>query len=252
MTAAQASLTSARPRFWRYGLLALAVLLLGVLIQAPAGLLKRFWPTGSPVQAVAWGGTLWNGQVMLRQGERNAQLLWNWQPLALFKGTLGAHLEVQGPAAMQANAAYGAAGWRVSQLNGVLPGDLVQQALPAGWSLPGDLRAESVTVARAGVAGGDWKQADGSLHWQGGAMHYSLEGQAQEANLPPMALRLSLAGNALLLDLQEENGAALGSVQLGADNVAETRLRQRLLEYTPGYHGQGAPDQVVVTVKQAI
>lgn len=237
-----------------YLLWGLVFLIIALIVQAPASLLKKALPANLPVQIESFGGTIWNGQADWQQGPDEGQLRWHLRPLALLTGKLSADIETLGAVQLHARAGVGLGGsWTVENLNGVIPGALVQRFLPPGWELPGDYRAQNVSVARAKLNQGAWKLAGGSLHWAGGSMHYSVNGQAQGATLPPLVLNLRLDNDVLALNLLEETGSlGLGSLRLSADNMLETQLRQRLLGYTPNYHGQGAPDQVVVTAKQPL
>lgn len=235
-----------------YLLLGLLALVFALLAGVPASLMKKALPAPLASHVAAWGGTVWNGQAAWQADGEAGQLRWKLNPWRLFLGQLSAQVESQGALQLTGRVALGFGGWSLSELKGQVPGALVRRAMPGGWDMPGDLRAENVAVGRKGMKGA-WTQAGGRLLWNGGAMRYSINGQTQEASLPPLALGLRLDNDTLSLQLVEQAGnLGLAAVRIGPDNMAETQLRQRLLGYTPGYRGQGAPDQVVVTAKQPL
>jgi hypothetical protein len=237
-----------------YLFMGLLALVLAMIVQAPASLLKKALPANFPLQADAWGGTLWNGQMNWHQGNLQGQLAWDTHPWQLLLGRLAATVRLTGDVSASARLSLRPGGaWAIDDLSGHIPVVLIQSYLPAGWSLPGDLQADQVSLARAHLQKAPWQQAGGNLRWEGGPMSYSVNGQAQSATLPALALNLKLDNDTLELALQEVSGGlGLATVRLGPDDMLETRLRQRLLAYSPGYHGTGSPDQVVVTAKQPI
>ncbi len=253
MNTASMALPPSRPRFWPYVLVGLFCLALALLAQAPARLMQKFWPASLPVQATAWGGSLWSGQMAWRHGETQGQLRWRLRPWTLVLGKLSLDLEAGGALQLNGRAALGLGGWSVSGLQGEVPGELIQGFLPGGWSFPGAVQMQGVSLGREGYKSGAWDEALGQLAWGGGAMRLSVNGQSQDAQLPPLNIVLGLADDKLQLRLVEAAGqSALGEVLLGADNMLETRLRQRLLRYSPSYRGQGDPEQVVVTSRQPL
>jgi general secretion pathway protein N len=237
-----------------YLLLGMLVLVLAMIAQAPASLLKKALPASLPIQVDAWGGTVWNGQADWHQGSLQGQLAWTLRPAQLLLGRAAADVRLSGDVALTTRLSVRPGGaWALDDVNGRLPVALVQPWLPAGWNLPGELQAEHVALARAKLNKAAWRQAGGSLHWAGGPMNYSVNGQAQSATLPPLTLDLRQDNDTLVLTLQEAAGKlGLATVRLGPDDMLETQLRQRLLAYSPGYHGEGSPDQVVVTAKQPL
>ena len=235
--------------FW--GLL---VLVLAMIVQAPASLLKKALPPNLPVTVTAWGGTLWNGQLDWQQGTLQGQLDWHLRPWQLLLGHVSADVDVAGDVQLQGRVGIGAGGsWLVQDMNGSLPGVLARPVLPAGWDLPGTLTARELSLGRSGLHRGSWRAVGGALHWQGGTMTFDLNGQPATANLPPLTLNVRLDNDTLVLGLSEEAGnLPLAGVRIGADSMMETQLRQRLLTFSPGYHGQGSDDQIVVTAKQPL
>jgi hypothetical protein len=240
--------------FASYLLWTLLALVLAMLVQAPASLLKKALPATLPVQVQAWGGTLWNGQADWQQGSLQGQLRWQLRPWQLLLGHASADIDLEGDVPLKGRLTVGAGGsWSAEDLSGTIPAELLRPVLPAGWDLPGSLRADKLSLSRAGLHKGNWRAGSGSLHWQGGAMTFDLNGQPASATLPPVMLGLKLEGDTVVLGLVEEAGQlSLAELRAGSDNMLETRVRQRLLAYSPSYHGQGSPDQIVVTAKQPL
>lgn len=234
-----------------YLILGFAALLLALVARAPSSLLQKALPRTLPVQATAWGGTLWSGQAELVQVGEPVFWRWQLQPGALLRGRLGLQVRAQGGISLQGRLEQGAGGWQVQDLRGDVAGRLLQPLLPPGWSLPGKLRLDGVRLARKGGAKGAWQAAAGQARWEGGAMQYNLGSQVQTATLPPLVASLALEGDRLAVSLVEEaGGGALADLRVGADGAIETRLRERLLKYS-GRTSGASPDAVVVTSVQA-
>lgn len=233
-----------------YLILGFLALLLALVARAPASLLQKAVPAGAPVQVTAWGGSLWHGQAQVMQAGEPGFWRWDLNPAALLTGRLSLALSGQGGVDLQGGVERGLGGWGVTGLSGSVPGRLLQSLLPPGWSLPGDLRLEAVTLRRAGTARGAWRDASGHLGWAGGAMQFNLGSQVQSATLPELIMGLSLDGETLVLTLAEvASGGVLADVRVAADGAMESRLRERLLRYS-GRTGGPDPDAIVVTSVQ--
>jgi hypothetical protein len=233
-----------------YLILGFAVLLLGLLLRAPASLMQKALPATLPLQVQAWGGTLWQGQAAFRQGDEDGFLRWQLQPARLLTGKAALQLQAQGALALAGTLEIGPGTWRLQELRGDVPARLLQSLLPPGWSLPGSVEADAVELARKGSDKGPWLAAAGSLHWGGGAMQFNLSGQPQGATLPPLLATLALDGETLVLGLSEAaSQQALAETRIAPDGSVETKLRERLLRYS-GRSGGNDPDAVVVTMAQ--
>lgn len=230
------------------------VLLLALIVRAPASLLQKAWPASLPLQVTAWGGTLWDGQAQLVQGDSKGFLRWQLQPARLLAGRLAGTIQTQGMVDLGGHIELGRKSWMLEGLSGDIPSTSLQSLLPPGWLLPGNIHAEKLRLARDGRDKGPWRAAGGQLQWEGGAMQFNVNGQPQAATLPPLVVNLRLEGDSLVLALNEQAGSlGLALVRLTPDGAAETQLRERLLRYSPGYHSSGAdPDAVVVTTRQAL
>jgi hypothetical protein len=89
------------------------------------------------------------------------------------------------------------------------------------------------------------------MSWLGGPLDYVFNGQRQHVNLPPVIIALQGQQNQLMINLQEQQGANLASFILTGEQL-ESRLTQRLLMYSPNYHGVAEPDAIVVTASQPL
>ena len=235
-----------------YLVLGLIVLVPALVVRAPASLLQKAVPPAAGVQA--WGGTVWNGQARLQQGDDGSFMTWQLHPLRLLAGRLAADVRSVGGVRLAGAVELGRHAWQVRGMQGEVPATLLQSLLPPGWQFAGAVRAESLVLAREGGLKGAWTAAGGQLHWAGGEMHYSVNGQQQVATLPPLVVNLRLDGDTLMLSLNEEAGnLGLATLRLAPDGMAETQLRERLLRYSPGYRSTGSdPDAVVVTARQPL
>lgn len=241
-----------RPRFWRYGLLALLLIIPALIVQMPSSVMAYFIPKNLPVEIEAFGGTVWNGQVRINQAGESIQLQWRLKPLQLLSAKVSLDVEAQGALNLRGQLAYGLAGLGLTQLNGAIPSRVAAPYLPRGWSVPGELIVEGVDVFRVSPMSGEWRHADGLIRWQGGELSFNLNGQQQSAQVPPVALSLAAQDGALNLALDQQQGGALALLSLSASNLLETQVRHRLLSYSSSYRGQGSPDQVVVSSKQQL
>ncbi|MFZ5561986.1 MAG: type II secretion system protein N [Pseudomonadota bacterium] len=232
-----------------YLLLGCVVLVLALLARAPASLLQKALPAALPVQVQAWGGTVWNGQAVFRQGAEEGFLQWQLLPLRLLTGKAALQMQARGALDMAGVVELGPGSWRLQALHGEMPARLLQALLPPGWSLPGSVQAEQVALARKGSRG-PWRQASGRLLWGGGAMQFNLGGHPQGATLPPLQAGLALEGETLVLSLSEAaNHQVLAEARMAPDGTVETRLRERLLRYAGRSSGTD-PDAVAVTLSQ--
>jgi hypothetical protein len=83
-------------------------------------------------------------------------------------------------------------------------------------------------------------------------MDYVLNGQRQHLNLPAISAALSDQQGVLMLAVQEQaGGGQLATFSLNKAQL-ESRLTQRLLAYSPNYHGVAEPDTVVITASQPL
>lgn len=237
-----------------YFVLGFCLLVLALVVRAPASLLQKALPANLPVAVSAWGGSIWDGQAAFVVAGDTGFLRWKLQPKRLLGGRLVADIQAQGALQLTGTVELGRQAWAIKNLQGELPSTLLQAMLPAGWSLPGSVQAEALSVARNGHDKGAWTTGDGQLLWAGGPMQYNMNGQAQSASLPPLTVTVRLDGEVLVLTLAESAGnLGLALVRLSPDGQMETRLRERLLRYSPGYHSSGGdPGAVVVTAKQAL
>lgn len=230
-----------------YLILGFVALLLALFIRAPASLLQKVAARALPVQVLAWGGTLWDGQAQVVQAGTDGFWRWQVQPAALLHGALGLQVHGEGALSLQGRLERGLGGWQARDLRGEVPAQLLQPLLPPGWTLPGSIRLEAVQLARGAGVRGAWKAAGGQLRWEGGAMQYNLGSQPQSATLPPVVASLRLDGDRVLVSLVEAaGGGALADVRVSADGAVESRLRERLLKYS-GRTSGADPDAVVVT-----
>lgn len=234
-------------------LLGLGALLLALLLRAPASLLQKALPSSSTLRVSAWGGTLWSGQMAWLQGDAQGLFHWHLTPWRLLTGRAQADIRSEGAVPLTGKVALGWHALEVRQLQGEVPVALLQALLPPGWQLPGVLHAEGLALTRAGWASGAWTDAGGQLTWGGGALQFSLDGQMQQAMLPPVQITPRLDGDSLVLTLSEVgSGLGLALVRLRPDGQVETQLRERLLRYNPAYRSSGGdPDAVVVTTRGA-
>ena len=233
----------------RWLLLGLVMLLVALLVRAPASLLQKAVPAHDGLRVSAWGGTVWHGQAAGSHG----LLRWDVAALPLVMARVVADVRTDGNSSLRGRLILAPGRMEVRELQGALPAAVMSSLLPAGWQLPGEVRAEGLGVVRAGVRQGAWTAASGALLWGGGPVQVLLNGQLQQMTLPGVRLVPGVEGEALVLVLAESvSGLGLARLTLGADGRVQVELRERLLRYNPAYRSSGAdPDAVVVTTREA-
>lgn len=236
--------------WWLLGLL---LLLVALVVRAPASLLQKAVPRQAGIQVSAWGGTVWSGQAAWEQAGARGMVRWTLAPSRLLLGRIEADIRSDGGVPLRGTVVAGPGRFEVRHLQGAIPAALFQSLLPPGWRVPGVVRAEQLGVARAGLRQGAWTAAAGEMTWEGGALELVLSGQAQQMALPPVRLVPGVEQGALVLVLAEAaSGLGLARLRVAPDGGVQTEVRERLLRYNPSYRSSGAdPDSVVVTTREA-
>lgn len=237
----------------RWLLLGLLLLVVALLVRAPASLLQKAVPAHAGVQVTAWGGTIWHGQAVWQGAGAHGLLRWDVAALQLLMARVVADVRADGISPLQGRLILAPGQAELREVQGALPAALLRSLLPAGWQLPGEVRAEGLGVVRAGLRQGAWTGASGALVWGGGPVQLLLNGQLQQMTLPGVRLVPGVEGEALVLVLAESvSGLGLARLVLGADGRVQTELRERLLRYNPAYRSSGSdPDAIVVTTREA-
>lgn len=242
--------TDKEARAYNWVLLATFVLLLSLVIQTPARVVANFLPQTVRAQFSEWGGSMWSGQVSGNVKGVPVQVRWQLQPSALLLLKAAANVELlTADSRMQGQVRLGMGSWQIQGLKGEIAASELQYFL-SGWQLPN----QPITLNNIALKhqSGGWQDIKGDMSWQGGALDYVLNGQRQHVNLPPVALTLSGQQNSLVLGLQEQvSNASLATFTVTGQQL-ESRLTQRLLSYSPNYHGVAEPDAVVVTASQPL
>ncbi len=236
-------------RAYNWVLLAMFFLLVSLVIQTPARIVARFLPATTQTLFNAWGGSIWFGQTNGLYKGVPVQIRWQFQPLALLSLSFGVHAEVlTAQSHVDADLRVGMSRWSSQNVKGQLAAAELQGLL-SGWKLPSaPINIQQLSLNHQKKS---WTQSKGLLSWQGGALDYVFNGQRQHVNLPPVVMNVQGQDNHLTISLQEQQGASLASFII-TDDIIESRLTQRLLTYSPDYHGVAEPDAVVVTASQPL
>lgn len=236
-------------RAYNWVLLATFILLISLVIQTPARLAARFLPAHAQTAISAWGGSLWSGQVNGHYKTWQGQLTWQLKPLSLLRLKIGVDWALITAQSHAHGELYlGLNGWQLAHTQGQLAATDIQSLL-SGWQLPNmPIAIENISLDYQKK---QWQQAAGLLSWQGGELDYVFNGQRQHVNLPPVRMTVSAEKDALVMTLNEQQGANLANFVLTGMNL-ESRLTQRLLAYSPSYRGVAEPDAIVVTATQPI
>lgn len=235
-----------RNRRWLWLVLLLPVLMISLLVHAPARLLQG--SVAGEVRVEQWGGTLLNGQLQGQYQQFPLFVAWQWQPQGLFLLRLQATAQLRSVVSADLSVSRGLLSWTLQSPGlqlaaGQVPG------LPAGFVMPA-WRSGELTVARA--RSGVWKAASGRLQTAGGPLRLTLQGQVHDVTLPASQLILRLQAEDLVADLKTADGEALATMTLTGDHRIQWQLRDRLLRLKPGYVSQNDPDLIVLTVAEPL
>ncbi len=236
-------------RAYNWALLATFVLFISLIVQTPARLVSHFLPSDTRSLLGLWGGSIWSGQVNGQFKGLQGQLRWQLRPLALLKLQAGINWElITSQSHAQGLFAMGMSHWQLQQVQAQLA-TAELQSLMSGWQLPNPpLEMKSLDLYHQKDS---WQDSKGLITWQGGPLDYVFNGQRQHVNLPPVLLNIQGQQGSLLVSLNEQQGANLANFIVTGGRL-ESRLTQRLLAYSPSYHGVAEPDAVVVTATQPL
>lgn len=156
-----------------------ALYFLGLVIQAPAGLLGHALERASAgqMQVYAARGSLWRGEAARVDwraeggGIHLGRIAWRWQPGALLRGRLQWAIELTGPGrSLAGSVGYGLQGIVFERLDGQMPAWLLGRMWPTlGLLHPGGrvaVQSDDLRIARQGGKGSlslDWRDARSAL-----------------------------------------------------------------------------------------
>lgn len=245
-------------------LVGILLVLLFVVVFAPAGLLRSLLAPVEGVNLLHPSGTLWHGEAELYLVEHSAgQLQWRFRPAALLGGYLEYQLALTGPdQALDGNVGVSPGSIRLD-LEGMLSSRFLNQWLaPYDIGMSGDVTLREVDLLllrkgteaapagpnQPGLAPGE---ASGTLTWDGGAVNYRLSGQEYRGSLPPLVATL---GEGLEVYIYPEAGQTPLLVAQMLDNgfvkIGITRLLTKLLNNP--WPGSDIDHEVVLEVEEQL
>lgn len=263
-----ASVSSRPTKLW--WLVGLVLLCLCLVVQLPASwIVQKFAPNNPYLQQIS--GNLWQGhanwQVVTDPTKTvTGTVSWHWQPWQLLTGKLSFRTDIRsGKTNLIGNSRFGKNTWQITDFSGKISSDTLKQAV--NWQLPDTpitLKEVNIEHTSSGFA-----DAKGTLNWAGGELGYPSGGRVYKITMPQMVGTVSLDkasansqnpqnaqtasnGQRLHLALATPQGQRLGDIYLDNDNMVDVALTQRLLKNMPDYHGQGADDSVVVSLRQPL
>lgn len=252
---------SKKPRkiWW---LVVVAVLALCVLVQLPAiWLLNKFAPDNNSIQQVS--GNIWHGSAIVQIpasltnvniSPAPAAVTWQWRPLALLVGKLGAEVEIQsGQSQLHGQINRGFNQWQLRDWSGKL--DKQTMASFVNWQLP-DAPIQVNALSLNQVEDSGFEEVSGQLTWVGGELGYPSGGKTFQILLPAMRADLSNeqkdGQQVLHANLASHDGKRFGDIYLDNDAMLDVSLTQRFLENMPEYEGSAPADTAVVNVRQPL
>lgn len=245
-------------KFW--WLLALILLCMFLLVQLPASwLIQRFLPNNPYLQQVS--GNLWEGQSawqlsgFLPNKSVSATVHWQWKPMYLLSGKMAMTVEIRsGQTVVSGLAKFGKNSWQMVDFKGKISKDVL--SLFGSWQLPDTpILLENLSLSKDKT---QFSDVFGQFSWLGGNLGYPSSGRTYQLMLPKMqgVLRQEKSSgqtpSRLHLALTTKEGQRLGDLYLDNDKMLDVALTQRLLKSMPDYHGQGADDSVVVSIRQPL
>ena len=261
MSHAANSNQSRKPRkiWW---LVAVVVFALCVVVQLPAiWLLNKFSPNNNMIQQIS--GNIWHGSAIVQLPAAYtssntpvvpASVTWQWRPLSLFTGKLGADIDIQsGATQLQGQLNRGFNQWQLRDWSGKI--DKQTLASFVDWQLPdAPIQVNAVSLNQVDESG--FEEVSGQLTWVGGELGYPSGGKTYQILLP--AIRADLSNEkkdeqqVLYANLVSHDGKRFGDIYIDNDAMLDVSLTQRFLENMPEYEGSAPADTAVVNVRQPL
>ncbi|WP_230655942.1 type II secretion system protein N [Psychrobacter sp. I-STPA10] len=255
------SAQSERPRkiWW---LVAVVVLALCVFVQLPAiWLFNKFAPDNNSIQQIS--GNIWHGSAIVQMPESftttatspiPASITWQWRPLALFLGKLGADIDIEsGQSQLHGQVNRSLSQWQLRDWSGKI--DKQTLASFVNWQLPdAPIQVNAVSLNQVDDIG--FEEVSGQLTWVGGDLGYPSGAKTYQILLPAMRADLSNeqkdGQQVLHANLVSQDGKRFGDIYIDNDAMLDVSLTQRFLENMPEYEGSAPADTAVVNVRQPL
>ena len=235
---------------WRWGVFAVALFILFVLLQLPASwLIAKFYKNNTLLQNVS--GNIWVGQADWQYRQFHGSVSWNTRPLDLFWLRLGANVEVRtGNSLLAGQVGYGL-GKRLilKDVKGQLAPDTLQQMV--NWQWPSNALQHDIEQLRYQSETG-FSQTNGQLNWTGGLLQYNVRMRDEKMNVPSLKATLSDEAGKLKLDVRDTKDQKMANFSLDQQLMLDSQLTQRLLLNVPTYSGQASLDSAVISLRQPL
>ncbi|MCE2436764.1 MAG: type II secretion system protein N [Pseudomonadales bacterium] len=177
-----------------YTALGFVVFAIALAVFAPAALLTRFIPEGSPLQVKHPSGMLWRGKGALEFDSQSvAMVRWRIAPRHWLDGRLGIDYEL-GPGSFELEGELTTGGeGTLLTATGQISEHWINQRLGAyDISVQGELSLEAVQLWVGPLNDmPPQMQLEGNCHWSGGATEFALSGTSFLTSLPAMAIELT-------------------------------------------------------------
>jgi len=256
------------------GILAFALFLLA---EFPAALVwsgvERVAAGTIPAKVSNVGGSIWSGHLNFTPDNQtllpgNYQLSWQLKPWHLLIGRVRTDIDLKGQFLTLTGgfgAGLGLGSYQLDQLDGKADAALVNKILENfGVSVETGLRLQGLTLelatkqiqspTGASYTGFDFKQATGSLLWEGGKVFIVQPGLNQTTQVPAIKAALEQKEDRIAVHLtQQSSGAELAEAMLKSDGVGGVSVKKRLLllARVPGIT-PGEEDKVVFNIQQPL
>ena len=217
---------------------------------------KLIDPKGLPVQVVSVSGTLWDGQLVIKQSLiGQTQLDWTLSPMALLTGEVNsqfsvksAQFEGKGNVSLAMNGDI-----TLNQVSAYVDAALINKPLRSQKvNVNGDLELIQTNIV-FNMKEKITSFASGRLVWAGGDVQYPKGRSKKSANLPMLIADISSLNGELLAQVHTDDGLNVAKGNLKADGWASIAIQKRMIDLVgEPWPNKASADSVIFEVSEKV
>jgi len=217
---------------------------------------KLIDPKGLPVKVVSVSGTLWDGQLVVKQSLIGQTTL-NWElfPSALFTGEAksnfsvkSAQVEGKGDVSVALNGDI-----TLSQISAYVDSALINKPLRSQRvNVKGDVELIQTNIV-FNIKDKQTSFASGRLVWAGGDVQYPKGRSKKSANLPMLIADISSLNGELLAQVHTDDGQNVAKANLKKDGWASIAIQKRMIDLVgEPWPNKASADSVIFEVSEKV
>ena len=217
---------------------------------------KLIDPKDLPVEVVSVSGTLWNGQLVLKQSLiGQTQFDWELSPIALLTGEVSsqfsvksAQFEGKGNVSLAMNGDI-----TLNQVSAYVDAALINKPLRSQKvNVNGDLELIQTNIV-FNMKEKITSFASGRLVWAGGDVQYPKGRSKKSANLPMLIADISSLNGELLAQVHTDDGLNVAKGNLKADGWASIAIQKRMIDLVgEPWPNKASADSVIFEVSEKV